>query len=256
MSDFTEQEVQRYARQIILPEIGVIGQRLLKQTRVLVVGAGGLGAPLLLYLTAAGIGSLGVIDDDRVEVSNLHRQVIFDTHDLGEAKVDRVYARLQAINPAVAIERYQTRLTEENAKQILISYDIIADGSDNFSTRYLLNDQCYHLRKPLISAALFRFDGYLTTFKPYLGDEHPCYRCLFDSPPEQGFVPSCAQAGVLGALAGMIGSQQALEVVKECLGLGESLSGFLLFYESLTARFQKIRIRKLKTCRICGTLNT
>ena len=251
-SDLTEEEVWRYARQMALPEIGVRGQRRLKRARVLVVGVGGLGAPLVAYLASAGIGTLGIIDDDNVETSNLHRQILFEIQDLGQAKVDKAYQRLRAINEFVEVKTYRERLTEENADRILAPYDIIADGCDNFTTRYLLNDRCYLLGKPLVSAALFRFDAYLTTFKPYLKGTHPCYRCLFPHPPEEGVAPSCGQAGVLGALAGMIGSQQALEVVKECLGIGESLSGFLLYYESLWARFQKIKIRKAAECQTCG----
>ena len=254
--DFTDDQIQRYARHIILPEVGGTGQERLLGSRVLVVGAGGLGAPVLLYLAAAGVGTLGVIDDDTVDLSNLQRQVIHDTAAIGVNKVDSAAARISAINPDVTVERHHARLTADNALALIEGYDIVADGSDNFATRYLVNDACYLSKRPLVSAALLRFDGQIATFKAHEGPPHPCYRCVFPEAPPPGTVPSCSEAGVLGALAGLVGSMQAVEVVKELLGIGESLSGRLLMIESLASQFRKLTVPRDPDCPLCGTTAT
>ncbi|HTO83015.1 MAG TPA: molybdopterin-synthase adenylyltransferase MoeB [Methylomirabilota bacterium] len=250
--ELTDSQFERYARHLILDEVGEDGQMRLLQSRVLVVGAGGLGAPLLLYLAAAGIGTLGVIDDDVVELSNLQRQVIHLTDRLGLPKVESAAAMLQAINPDVRVIQHRTRLTAENAMAIIGDYDLVADGSDNFTTRFLLNDACFLLRKTLVSAALLRFDAQMSTYKAYLGEPHPCYRCLFPERPPEDLIPRCEQAGILGALAGAVGSLQATEVLKEALGIGDSLSGYLLIYDALAASFRKIKIRRDPNCALCG----
>lgn len=250
--DFTESQIQRYARHIILGEIGVEGQARLLQSSVLVVGAGGLGAPLLQYLAAAGIGRLGVIDDDVVDLSNLQRQVIHRSDAIGMAKVDSAAQAIAAINPDVKVEAHRARLEAGNVAALIARYDIVADGSDNFATRYLLNDACFFARKPLVSAAILRFEGQLTTHKAYLGAGHPCLRCLFASPPPPDQVPSCAAAGVLGSLAGTMGSLQATEVVKETLGIGRSLSGRLLLYDALEAEMRVMSLAKAPDCPLCG----
>lgn len=251
--DFTETQINRYSRHIVLPEVGGVGQEKLLKSRVLVVGAGGLGAPLLLYLAAAGVGTIGVVDDDTVDLSNLQRQVIHDEGSLGVPKVESAAARLRTLNPDVRVETYKTRLNRDNAMDLIGGYDIVADGSDNFATRFLLNDACYLAGKTLVSAAILRFDGQVSTFKAHLGDPHPCYRCLFREPPPRGMVPSCSEGGVLGALAGFIGSLQAVEVMKELLGLGESLSGSLLMMDTLYASYQRITLKRDPDCPLCGT---
>jgi adenylyltransferase/sulfurtransferase len=250
--DLTETQFERYARHLILDEVGEEGQARLLSSRVLVVGAGGLGAPLLLYLTAAGVGTLGIIDDDIVELSNLQRQVIHTTDRLGLPKVESAAAMLAAINPDVRVVQMKARLTADNAASVIADYDLVADGSDNFTTRYLLNDACFLLRKPLVSAALLRFDAQISTFKAYLGEPHPCYRCLFPERPPDDLIPRCEQAGILGALAGSVGSLQATEVLKELLGIGESLSGHLLIYDALAAAFRKIKVKRDPACALCG----
>jgi len=250
--DFTDDQVHRYARHIILPEIGGTGQERLLDARVLVVGAGGLGAPVLLYLAAAGVGTLGVIDDDTVDLSNLQRQIIHDTATIGVNKVDSAATRISAINPDVTVERHHARLTVDNALALIAGYDVVADGSDNFATRYLVNDACYLAKRPLVSAALLRFDGQIATFKAHQGPPHPCYRCVFPEAPPPGTVPSCSEAGVLGALAGLVGSLQAVEVVKELLGIGESLSGRLLMIDSLASDFRKLTVPRDPECPLCG----
>ena len=254
--DFTDDQIQRYARHIILPEIGGTGQERLLAARVLVVGAGGLGTPVLLYLAAAGVGTLGVIDDDTVDLSNLQRQVIHDTASIGVGKVDSAAARIAAINPDVTVERHQARLTADNALDLIGGYDIVADGSDNFATRYLVNDACFLARRTLVSAALLRFDGQISTFKAHQGPPNPCYRCVFPEPPPAGTVPSCSEAGVLGALAGMVGSMQAVEVVKELLGIGDGLSGRLLMMDSLAGDFRKLAVPRDPDCPLCGARAT
>jgi len=253
LPDMTEAQIRRYARHIVLPEIGGVGQTRLMAAKVLVIGAGGLGAPALQYLAAAGIGTLGVIDDDTVDLSNLQRQIIHRTADIGVAKADSARRALGDINPEIAVRPHKERLTAANAEQILADYDVVADGSDNFATRYLLNDTCYHLKKILVSAAILRFDGQISTYKAWQGGHHPCLRCLFPVAPSEDSVPSCAQAGVLGALAGTLGALQATEVVKEILGIGRSLSGRLLTYDALAASFDEMAITKRPDCPTCGT---
>ena len=252
LPELTEPQIRRYARHIVLAEIGGVGQARLIAARVLVIGAGGLGAPLLQYLAAAGIGTLGVIDNDTVDLSNLQRQIIHRTADIGAAKVDSARRALADINPEVRLQTHNERLDTANAERIVGGYDIVADGSDNFATRYLLNDVCYRLRKPLVSAAILRFDGQISTYKAYEGAGHPCLRCIFPMAPSEDAVPSCAQAGVLGALAGTLGALQATEVVKEILGIGQSLSGRLLLYDALGASFDSIIVDKQADCPTCG----
>lgn len=249
---FTDAQIKRYARHILLPEVGGKGQQKLLEARVLVIGAGGLGSPLLLYLAAAGIGTIGLYDDDVVELSNLQRQVVHDTTTLGQLKVDSAIIRLQALNPEVKVERFAERLTAATALERVAAFDIVVDGSDNFATRYLLNDACYLAGRPLVSAAMLRFEAQLSTFKAHLGDPHPCYRCLFPAPPDPGTVPSCAEAGVFGALPGVLGSMQAIETIKEILGIGEGLSGRLLLYDALEARLREIALPRDPDCPLCG----
>ncbi|HUW73034.1 MAG TPA: HesA/MoeB/ThiF family protein [Methyloceanibacter sp.] len=241
----TEDEIERYKRHLVLKEVGGEGQQRLKASRVLVVGAGGLASPLLLYLAAAGIGQIGIIDDDRVSLDNLQRQVVHDTGHVGRSKTKSAAATIERLNPHVETKLYSTRLVPENALEILRGFDIVADGSDNFATRYLLNDACYFAKLPLVMAALGPFDGQLTTFRAFETDEdgtpRPNYRCLFPEPPPEGTVPPCSEAGILGAVAGVIGCLQAVEVVKELLGIGESLVGRLLLYDALQARFSAVR---------------
>jgi len=252
LPELTEPQIRRYARHIVLAEIGGVGQARLIAARVLVIGAGGLGAPLLQYLAAAGIGTLGVIDNDTVDLSNLQRQIIHRTADIGAAKVDSARRALADINPEVRLQTHNERLDAGNAERIVGGYDIVADGSDNFATRYLLNDVCYRLRKPLVSAAILRFDGQISTYKAYEGAGHPCLRCIFPAAPSEDAVPSCAQAGVLGALAGTLGALQATEVVKEILGIGRSLSGRLVTYDALDTSFEEMAITKRPDCPTCS----
>lgn len=252
LPDLSEMQIRRYARHIVLAEIGGIGQSRLVAAKVLVVGAGGLGAPLLQYLAAAGIGTLGVIDHDTVDLSNLQRQVIHRTSDVGMAKVESARRALADINPEVRVLTHHERLTGDNASRIVAGYDIVTDGSDNFATRYLLNDVCYAQKKTLVAAAILRFDGQISTYKAHEGAGHPCLRCLFPAAPSEDAVPSCAQAGVLGALAGTLGALQATEVVKEILGIGRSLSGRLVMYDALAASFDEMTIAKRPDCPTCG----
>lgn len=256
MADFTEQQIQRYARHILLPDIGGTGQATLLQSRVLVVGAGGLGSPVILYLAAAGVGTIGVIDDDVVDLSNLQRQIIHTTDSINMAKVDSVKKTIAAINPDVKIETHAMRLDADNALDIIARYDVVADGSDNFETRFLINDACYFAKVPLVSAAILRFDGQLSTYKAFAphpdGGHGPCYRCIFREPPPPGQIPSCAEAGVLGALCGVMGSLQATEVIKEILSIGDSLSGTLVMYEGLATEFRRITVKADPGCPLCG----
>ncbi len=238
-------ELKRYARHIVLGEVGGPGQQKFKAARVLIIGAGGLGAPVALYLAAAGIGTLGIVDDDVVSLSNLQRQIIHATDRIGAPKVESAKATLAGINPHVVVVTHQARLTAENAKDIVSGYDIVADGSDNFSTRYLTADICAGLKVPLVTAAVGRFDGSVTVLKPYEG-ENPGYRDVFPAPPPDGLLPTCAEAGILGALTGIIGSIQALEVLKLVAGIGEPLVGRLLLYDGLAQRFDEIRYRRRK----------
>jgi adenylyltransferase/sulfurtransferase len=237
-------ELERYARHIVLREVGGPGQAKLKAARVLVVGAGGLGAPVLLYLAAAGVGTLGIVDDDSVSLSNLQRQVIFGTDDIGTRKVDGAEAAITRLNPHVAVETHMTRLTAANALDLISKYDLIADGSDNFATRYLVSDACYFAKKPLITAAVGTFDGSLTSIRAHEkqadGTPNPTYRCLFPEPPPAGTVPACAEAGILGALPGVLGSLMALEVIREIVGFGDGLVGRLLMVDTRSMRFETL----------------
>src|SRR5690348_7954252 len=242
-SMLSPQELERYARHIVLHEIGGPGQQALKRARVLVIGAGGLGAPVLLYLAAAGIGTLGVIDDDKVALSNLQRQVIHGTPEIGEPKVASAAAAIHRLNPHVAVEAHAARLAADNALALIGRYDLVADGSDNFSTRYLVSDACFLAGKPLVTAAVGTFDGTLTTVRAHErkdGRPNPTYRCLFPEPPPAGTVPACAEAGILGALTGVIGSLVALEVIREIVGFGEGLVGQLLMIDARAMRFETL----------------
>lgn len=241
----SSEELTRYARHIVLGEVGGPGQQKFKAAHVLVIGAGGLGAPVALYLAAAGIGTLGIVDDDVVSLSNLQRQIIHRTEKVGAPKVESAKETLLAINPHVKVVTHQIRMTGENARDLIQKYDIVADGSDNFSTRYLTADICAELKKPLVTAAVGRFDGSVTVLKPYEG-ENPGYRDVFPAPPPDGLLPTCAEAGILGALTGIIGSLQALEVLKLVAGIGEPLVGRLLLYDGLGQKFEEIRYKRRK----------
>lgn len=238
------EELERYARHIVLRDVGGPGQAKLKAARVLVVGAGGLGAPVLMYLAAAGVGTIGIVDDDVVSLSNLQRQVIFGTDNIGERKVDGAEAAVARLNPHVAVDTHMTRIDASNALDLISRYDIVADGSDNFATRYLVADACYFAKKPLITAALGAFDGSLTTIRAHErrtdGTRNPTYRCLFPEPPPPGSIPACAEAGVLGALPGVLGSLMALEVIREIVGFGENLVGRLLMIDARAMRFETL----------------
>jgi molybdopterin/thiamine biosynthesis adenylyltransferase len=238
------EELERYARHIVLREVGGPGQARLKAARVLVVGAGGLGAPVLLYLAAAGVGTLGIVDDDNVSLSNLQRQVIFGTDDIGASKATRAGAAVTRLNPHVAVEAHAVRLTAANALDLIGRYDLVADGSDNFATRYLVSDACYLAKKPLVTAAVGTFDGSLTSIRAHEtgadGKPNPTYRCLFPEPPPAGSIPACAEAGILGALPGVLGSLMALEVIREIVGFGEGLVGKLLMVDARSMRFETL----------------
>lgn len=242
----SEDEVERYARHIVLPDVGGPGQNRLKNASVLVIGAGGLGAPLLLYLAAAGIGRIGIVDPDTVSLSNLQRQVIHTTDRVDLLKTESAARQIKAINPHVVVEQHAARINTENALDLMARYDVVADGSDNFPTRFLVSDAAYFARKPLVSAAVGQFDGQMSTFRPYEkapdGKPNPTYRCFIGDLPERGLFPACEEAGVLGALPGIIGSMQAMEVIKEILGIGESLVGRILMYDALAARFFETRL--------------
>jgi molybdopterin-synthase adenylyltransferase len=248
----SDDELERYARHIVLREVGGVGQARLKAARVLVIGAGGLGSPLILYLAAAGVGTLGIVDFDRVSLSNLQRQIAHRTADVGRAKTESARDAVQAINPGTALELHPVRLDASNALDLISRYDIVADGSDNFDTRFLVNDASYFAKKTLVSAAVTEFDGQLSTYKAHASHDLPCYRCLFPEPPPPGTAPSCSETGILGAAAGVMGTLQALEVLKEILSLGESLAGRLLIYEALSTRFRTVRVRPDPQCPLCG----
>ena len=247
----TDDELERYARHIVLREVGGLGQSRLRVAKVLVVGAGGLGSPVILYLAAAGVGTIGIVDFDEVSLSNLQRQIAHRTADIGRAKTDSAREAAHAINPGVEVRTHSFRLTQDNVLQLIEPYDVVADGSDNFATRFLINDACYFAKKTLVSAAVTEFDGQLATYKPHAG-EYPCYRCLFPEPPPPGTAPSCSETGILGAAAGVMGTLQALEVMKEIIGVGESLAGQLLIYDALTTRFRTVRVRRDPACALCG----
>ena len=236
----SDAELERYQRHLLLKELGGPGQQKLKNARVLVVGAGGLGAPVLLYLAAAGVGTIGIVDFDKVSLSNLQRQIIHTTASVGSAKTQSAAERIKALNPHVHVKLHEARLDAGNAMDIISAYDIVADGSDNFATRFIVSDACFHAGKTLVSAAVGQFDGQISTFKPHLkkpdGTPYPTYRCLNPEAPPEGVIPACAEAGIIGALTGIIGSMQALEVIKEIAGIGESLAGRLLMYDGLSAR--------------------
>jgi sulfur-carrier protein adenylyltransferase/sulfurtransferase len=245
----SKEEIQRYSRHLIMPEVGMEGQLKLKNAKVLTIGAGGLGAPLGLYLAAAGVGRLGIVDFDVVDSTNLQRQITFTTGDVGKPKNEAAKARLAALNPDIQIDTYNTRLTSENALELFRPYDIIVDGTDNFPTRFLVNDACVLLNKPNVYGSIFRFEGQATVFH-YPGG--PCYRCLYPEPPPPGLVPSCAEGGVLGVLPGIIGSIQAMETIKLILGTGEPLAGRLLLFDALGMRFRELKLRKNPNCAVCG----
>ena len=249
----SKEEILRYSRHLIIPEVGMDGQLKLKQAKVLLIGAGGLGAPLGLYLAAAGVGRIGMVDFDTVDFTNLQRQVIHGTKDVGRKKLDSAAESMMDINPHVQIDKHETALTSENALEILKDYDIVIDGTDNFPTRYLVNDACVLLGKPNVYGSIFRFEGQATVFAY---EDGPCYRCLYPEPPPPGLVPSCAEGGVLGILPGTIGLIQATEAVKLILGIGETLVGRLLLYDALTMRFRELKLRKNPECPICGEHRT
>ena len=252
--DFTEDEIQRYSRHILLQEVGGIGQAKLKAARVLVVGAGGLGSPLMLYLAAAGIGTIGLVDDDVVDLSNLQRQVAHTTDRIGVAKVTSAAAAATAITPDLQVEAHPMRLSADNALDLIGRYDLVCDGTDNFGTRFLIADACALAKRTLVSAAVLRFEGQLSVFKPHEGG--PCYRCLYPEPPPPGVVPSCSEAGVLGAVTGVMGTLQATEVLKEILGIGDTMSGRLLVWDALATRFRTIKLRPDPACALCGPAAT
>ncbi len=246
----SDAELERYARHIVLREIGGPGQRKLKAAKVLVIGAGGLGSPALMYLAAAGVGVLGVVDDDVVSLSNLQRQILHATARIGALKTESAREALAAVNPDVEVQTHAVRLETGNADAVIGGYDMVLDGSDNFDTRYLVNAVCARLKKPLIAAAIGQWDGQISTYKPWEGG--PCYACIFPSRPADGLAPSCAEAGVLGALPGVMGALQAAEAVKEITGAGESLSGRLLLYDALATEFRVVFADKRPGCEICG----
>jgi molybdopterin/thiamine biosynthesis adenylyltransferase len=257
MDELSEAELRRYARQIVLPEIGGEGQLRLRRAGVLVVGVGGLGSPLLLYLAAAGVGRLGVVDDDVVDPSNLHRQVLFETGDTGRGKVEVALARLRRLNPLIELAGHPVRLDAGNALGIVGGYDLVADGSDNFATRALVQDACLRLGRPLVSGSVQGLDGQLTTFKPHLGPPHPCLRCLFPEEPAGDALPSCAQGGVLGPAAAVVAGLQATEVVKEIVGFGRSLSGSLMLYDAAEGLLERVALRRRPACvHGCARLGT
>jgi molybdopterin-synthase adenylyltransferase len=242
----SSEEIERYARHLVLPEVGGPGQNKLKSARALVIGAGGLGAPILLYLAAAGVGHIGICDHDIVSLSNLQRQVIHTTAQIGRTKTQSAAEMLQAINPHIEVIQHAARITPENALELISQYDVVADACDNFNTRFLVADSCYFAKKPLVSAAVGQFDGQISTFKPYLkrpdGEPFPTYRCFIGDLPERGLFPACEDAGILGALPGIIGSMQAMEVIKEILDIGDSLAGRILMYDALAARFFETKL--------------
>jgi adenylyltransferase/sulfurtransferase len=247
--NLSPEQYLRYSRHLILPEVGLEGQKKLLQAKVLLIGAGGLGSPLGLYLAAAGVGTIGIVDPDVVDESNLQRQVLHSTDEVGRPKVESAERRLRALNPDVQVRAYPVKLTSENALQIFEGYDIVIDGTDNFATRYLVNDACVLTGKTNVYGSIFRFEGQATVFKPGAG---PCYRCLYPEPPPPGMVPSCAEGGVLGILPGIVGNIQALEAIKQILGVGESLVGRLVLFNALSFRFRELRIRRDPSCPVCG----
>jgi len=258
--DFTEAELHRYSRHILLQDVGAVGQARLRAARVLVVGAGGLGAPLALYLAAAGVGTIGILDHDVLELSNLQRQVIHATARLGRNKAESAAETMRALNPEVAVEVHPRRMDAAAATELIPRYDIVCDGTDNFPTRFLLGDACHLLGRPLVSAAVLRFEGQLSVYQGHLGAQgdkaYPCHRCLHPEMPPEGLVPSCSEAGVLGAVTGVMGTLQATEVLKLILGIGETLAGRLLLWDALDARFRTVRLKRDPACALCGPAAT
>lgn len=252
--EFTEAQLHRYARHIVLPEVGGIGQAKLLNSKVLIIGMGGLGSPLALYLAAAGIGTIGMVDNDRVDLSNLHRQVLYDESDSGGLKTGAAEQRVKNLDPSVKVVRHELRLDDGNAAKIIANYDIVADGSDNYATRAAVHAACRTNQQPLVSAAVQALDGQLTTYKSYLGDPHPCMRCLYKEAPSEDALPTCSQGGVLGPAAGVVGTLQAVEVIKELLGIGQSLSGTMVLYDALSAELTHLRLPRRAGCPLCGQL--
>ena len=249
---WTEEQIQRYSRHIVMPQVGGKGQRKLLNAKVLLIGAGGLGSPTAMYLAAAGVGTLGIVDADVVDLSNLQRQLLHDTDDIGRRKVDSAEDRIADLNPGVRVMKHYTYLSSENALDIIKDYDIVINGCDNFPTRYLVNDACVFLSKPLVDGSILFFEGQATVFLPGQG----CYRCLYPAPPPPGMVPSCAEGGVLGVLPGIVGCIQAIETVKLILGLGESLAGRLLLFDALAMEFRQLKVRRDVQCPVCGDTPT
>ena len=248
--EFSNDEIARYSRHLIMPEVTLEGQKRLKAASVLCIGAGGLGSPIALYLAAAGIGRMGLVDGDTVDFSNLQRQILHGTKDVGRKKLNSAKDRIREVNPNVQVDLYDTFFTAENAREIVEPYDIVIDGTDNFPTRYLSNDICVFLRKPNVYGSIFRFDGQCTVFAPHLGG--PCYRCMFPEPPPPGMVPSCAEGGVLGVLPGIIGVMQAIEAVKLIMGIGETLMGRMIAFDALKMKFREFKLRKDPKCPVCS----
>ncbi|SPE62420.1 putative adenylyltransferase/sulfurtransferase MoeZ (Includes: Sulfur carrier protein CysO adenylyltransferase; Sulfur carrier protein CysO sulfurtransferase) [Verrucomicrobia bacterium] len=248
--ELNDDEIRRYSRHLILPEVGLAGQKKMRSTSVLCIGAGGLGSPIAMYLAAAGVGKLGIVDFDLVDLSNLQRQLLHGTEDVGKPKTQSAKVALRRINPHVEVVLHPVRLTSENAFELIRPYDIVVDGTDNFPTRYLTNDACVLLSKPNVYGSIFRFEGQASVFAPHLGG--PCYRCLYPEPPPPGLVPSCAEGGVLGVLPGIIGTIQATEILKLALGLGTSLLGRLLLFNALEMRFREVKLRRDPQCPVCG----
>ncbi len=250
--DFSEQEIQRYSRQILLKEVGGTGQALLRAASVLIIGAGGLGSPAALYLAAAGVGRIGLIDDDQVELSNLQRQIAHSGARIGMAKPQSAVIAIAAVNDLVRVEPMACRVDGGNVDRLVGDYDIVLDGTDNFATRFLVADACVRAKRTLVSAAVLRFEGQLSTFKPHQGSHCPCYRCLYPEPPPDGLVPSCSQAGVMGPVTGVLGVMQASEAIKEIVGIGTSLAGILLLWDALDMQFRRISIPRNSACAVCG----
>jgi len=249
MIEFTDEQIERYSRHIILPEVGGSGQQKMLEARVLLLGAGGLGSPAAYYLAAAGIGNLGIVDFDQVDLSNLQRQIIHSTERIGMLKTESAKKTIQALNPDVNVTLYNEKMDSSNIMSLIKDYDYVVDGSDNFPTRYLVNDACVMKNKTLIHGSIYRFEGQVTVFKP--GDG-PCYRCLYPEPPPPGMVPNCQEGGVLGVLAGVIGNLQVVEILKLILGIGKPLVGKLLIYDALNTEFRNLRLRRDANCPICG----
>ena len=252
--NFTDEQIMRYARHIVLSEIGAKGQEKLLNSKVLIIGAGGLGSALIYYLAAAGVGKIGIVENDVVDISNLQRQIIHDTNHLGVHKGESAKEKVNSLNPDVEVVLYKTFIDNKNALDIIKEYDVIADGSDNFQTRFLINDACYLLNKPLVHGAVLRFEGQLSVFVP--SENNPCYRCIYEEAPPPGFAPTCKEAGVLGSVVGTIGTLQATEVIKLLTGVGEPLIGKLLVYDALTATFNKFKVAKNPNCPLCGKNKT